>query len=623
MRRVPALALALVTVGASLAIATIPGEAAALPTIDVSACFAEKVSVDRSGTVAYVGCSTGGVAIADLSTGTLRSATGIESGDLPTDVVAGDGFALAALPMAQEIRKILPNGTSTRLRAMSSGDTAMALDLTPSGRTAVIGVAGAESDYLAIAPLATKVSTTVALLGAPVKVSAFTANGTDYAYVVVNAATPGRFRVQTVNLDKAVVVGSVLNVSSANGDPVGLQTSPDGSITYLLQASGLVSVLKSGSATPDHSIRLGAGVWRGLSFAPDGNWAYALGTPAATGTLRVSVINVPTERVTSLTDSINDQAMNLSATTRGRIVLNQFDSLAQIVTAVPVVASLSKDTVSAYGRTSLIVRGINLGNADVFIGGEACVNVGSSDTSITCTTPQLSSLDDAAVTVRSAAGPVNVGTVHVTLPSIDEPVRVDAFTSDTTAIMFFDGSSLATSLMKGYKISIQTNDASGRASEWRELRTTSGTKTAFTFTRAELGVAVGDLVRFRVQTVAANGQLSTYSLASPWRQMIDAVAPPTDFAATYDKTTDYLTMTWKAPSPSAPGGRNFHGYAFQYKWPGSKTWTELTSPLSSTAERAVFSLENVPKGTFTVRIRAIGWPERLFSAWTTEAAIRK
>jgi hypothetical protein len=58
-------------------------------------------------------------------------------------------------------------------------------------------------------------------------------------------------------------------------------------------------------------------------------------------------------------------------------------------------------------------------------------------------------------------------------------------------------------------------------------------------------------------------------------------------------------------------------------WPGSTTWTQLGSPLSYDSERAVFSLENVPRGTFKVRIRSISWPDSLYSDWTMTRSVRK
>ena len=72
-----------------------------------------------------------------------------------------------------------------------------------------------------------------------------------------------------------------------------------------------------------------------------------------------------------------------------------------------------------------------------------------------------------------------------------------------------------------------------------------------------------------------------------------------------------------------PGGANVGGYDFAYMWPGSTTWTQLGSPLSYASESAVFSLENVPRGTFKVRIRSIGWPDKLYSEWTTTRSVRK
>lgn len=200
---------------------------------------------------------------------------------------------------------------------------------------------------------------------------------------------------------------------------------------------------------------------------------------------------------------------------------------------------------------------------------------------------------------------------------------VNAWGSADAFMVLWTSSSLPTKWLKGYRIQMQYNDPNGTVSQWEDVRETSGTRTSIRLTTKSLGTKAGDIVRFRVFTVPVYGADSRASNPSPRRQQTNAVPPPADFAATYDAVTDYLTMSWKNPAITTNGGANVGGYEFAYMWPGSTTWTLLGSPLSYDSERAVFSLENVPRGTFRVRIRSIGWPDSLYSDWTVTRSVRK
>ena len=200
---------------------------------------------------------------------------------------------------------------------------------------------------------------------------------------------------------------------------------------------------------------------------------------------------------------------------------------------------------------------------------------------------------------------------------------VNAWGSADAFMVLWNSSSLPTKWLKGYRIQMQYNDPNGTIGQWVDVRETSGTRTAIRLTAKSLGTKAADIVRFRVFTVPVYGADSRASNPSPRRQQTNAVPAPTDFAATYDAVTDYLTMTWKNPPITTTGGANVGGYEFAYMWPGATTWTQLGSPLSYDAERAVFSLENVPRGTFRVRIRSISWPDSLYSDWTVTRSVRK
>ena len=214
-------------------------------------------------------------------------------------------------------------------------------------------------------------------------------------------------------------------------------------------------------------------------------------------------------------------------------------------------------------------------------------------------------------------------TANVPTGRVTTVTGVNAWGSADAFMVLWTSSSLATKWLKGYRIQMQYNDPNGTVSQWENVRETSGARTAIRLTTKSLGTKAGDIVRFRVFTVPTYGADSRASNSSPRRQQTNAVPAPTDFAATYDAVTDYLTMTWKNPAITTTGGANVGGYDFAYMWPGSTTWTQLGSPLSYDSERAVFSLDNVPRGTFKVRIRSIGWPDSLYSDWTMTRSVRK
>lgn len=253
----------------------------------------------------------------------------------------------------------------------------------------------------------------------------------------------------------------------------------------------------------------------------------------------------------------------------------------------------------------------------------ATVNGAATSADYTVSAPGLYEVRIRAVGEAGAAS--NWATTSVSVPTgaVTTVTGVNAWGSSDAFMVLWTSSSLATKWLKGYRIQMQYNDPNGTVSQWEDVRETSGSRTAIRLTTKSLGTKVGDIVRFRVFAVPVYGADSRASNPSPRRQQTDAVPAPTDFAATYDAVTDYLTMTWKNPAITTNGGANVGGYDFAYMWPGSTTWTQLGSPLSYDAQRAVFSLENVPRGTFRVRIRSIGWPDSLYSDWTVTKSVRK
>jgi hypothetical protein len=294
--------------------------------------------------------------------------------------------------------------------------------------------------------------------------------------------------------------------------------------------------------------------------------------------------------------------------------------------AIPAVTDISPARVSLFGGDSITITGTNFDSLQsLTVGGKDCPVTKANATKIVCTVPvgPVDKSGSVDVIVKTSDGRTVVSGMLSYVLDIDAPSQVDAFTSAKSALIYFGGSSLKSAYFKGYQISMQSRVGNGVMTPWDRVKMTSSTATALTLTRADLGVAAGDYVRFRVNTVAKSGDLSAFSAASPWRQMTDTVATPTGFTAAYDAKADYLTMRWDEPRGEVLGGSNVHGYEFQYMWPGTSAWVLLGDPLRGGTTSAVFSLSNVPKGTFKVRIRAISWPEKYLSDWTAEAAIRK
>ncbi len=214
-------------------------------------------------------------------------------------------------------------------------------------------------------------------------------------------------------------------------------------------------------------------------------------------------------------------------------------------------------------------------------------------------------------------------TAKVPTGAVTTVTGVNAWGSADAFMVLWTSSSLATKWLKGYRIQMQYNDPNGSVSQWEDVRETTGTRTAIRLTTKSLGTKAGDIVRFRVITVPTYGADSRASNPSPRRQQTNTVPSPNDLAASYDSATDVLRLTWKNPPITTTGGANVVGYDFAYMWPGSSTWTQLGTPLTYDKESAEFSLEYVPRGTFRVRIRSIGWPDVLYSDWTVTRSVRK
>jgi len=197
------------------------------------------------------------------------------------------------------------------------------------------------------------------------------------------------------------------------------------------------------------------------------------------------------------------------------------------------------------------------------------------------------------------------------------PTNVNAWGSASTMLVLWNGSSLPTDEIRGYEISAQTSSQKEPV-----VVRTIGIKTAARFSRSELGAQLNERVNFSVKTIDIHGVKSRPSGVSPTRQFTDTVPTPDAFAATYERSSDVLTIKWKQPNGAEVGGDNVMGYEFEYIWPGTTTWTHFDSPIVG-ATQAAFSLANVPSGGMTVRIRSIGWPGQAYSAWTTPIVIKK
>ncbi len=295
----------------------------------------------------------------------------------------------------------------------------------------------------------------------------------------------------------------------------------------------------------------------------------------------------------------------------------------------PRIASVSPTQVSSYGGAEITINGANFTDLrSVTIGGQPCdvKEARTTKTQIVCQMPANSPIRVGLtrVSVETTFGmDSREDLLRVIAEQIPAPSRVDAFTSRERVLVFWNSSSLETARLTGYQIDMQTGSASGAASTWTTIRTSTGTRTAASFTRTALGLAEGTLVRFRVATVNIETRKSTWATPSPWRELTDSLPLPKNFAAVYNSATDLVTLSWDDPDDGIAGGHNVRGYAFQYLWPGASTWTDLGSPIVTDSGTAQFSLENVPKGTFKMRIRSIGWPGELYSGWSVDRAIRK
>jgi hypothetical protein len=204
---------------------------------------------------------------------------------------------------------------------------------------------------------------------------------------------------------------------------------------------------------------------------------------------------------------------------------------------------------------------------------------------------------------------------------VTAPSSADAIINSSAVVVTWKASSLDIDYLDGYRIESRnvTQDT-----PWKVLVTTSNKVPSKRLTREQVGANENDLVVFRVSTLSTSGKRSRPSPQSPQRQFTNALPVPVNFNATYSSVTDYLTMSWTIPSPSLPGGSNVIAYEFSYMWPGSTTWTVLGDPIGTGARvTSIFSLANVPKGAFNVRIRAMGWPGQTYSDFTTPLAVVK
>lgn len=204
---------------------------------------------------------------------------------------------------------------------------------------------------------------------------------------------------------------------------------------------------------------------------------------------------------------------------------------------------------------------------------------------------------------------------------VTPPTGVSAIINSSAVIVTWQGSSLDTDFLDGYRIESR-NVTQG--TPWRVLATTTNKTPSKRLTRDEVGAAENDVVQFRVSTLSTSGKRSAASAPSPQRQFTDAIPAPIDFTASYEAVNGYLTMTWNPPSVSLPGGPNVGGYEFLYMWPGSNIWTVLGNPIGTDRSgRAVFDLINVPKGELKVKIRSIGWPGQTYSEFTPTRSVVK
>jgi hypothetical protein len=534
--------------------------------------------------------------------------------------VVGDSlFATSGMSLV----KISASGDSSIVRTFPPMNFPGAVAASPDSKYLVVGVI---TNYLSLVNAAGSVIGRVNLAGMPLKVATYSQGDADYAWVIVNVE--GAYKLQKVNLSRKSVEGSATALSGQG--IFDLVMAPNGDFAYLTQDDGKVLRISTATDAITTVVTIRTASPASVAFTPDSGWAYVLGTHSGTNDPEVNRINTSNGALTLLPNKYNGFAAGIAvAPTGDKFYVSsngEQNLLYTTAIAIPAVTGLTPARVSLFGGDSITITGRNLDSLQsLTVGGKDCPVASSSSNKIVCTVPAgpVDKSGSVDVIVKTSDGRTVVSGMLSYVLDIDAPSQVDAFTSAKSALIYFGGSSLKSAYFKGYQISMQSRIGNGVMTPWDRVKMTSSTATALTLTRADLGVAAGDYVRFRVNTVAKSGDLSAFSAASPWRQMTDTVATPTGFTASYDAKADYLTMRWDEPRGEVVGGSNVHGYEFQYMWPGTSAWVLLGDPLRGGSTTAVFSLSNVPKGTLKVRIRAISWPEKYLSDWTAEAAIRK
>jgi hypothetical protein len=587
--------------------------------IDLGQCFLEGgMALSSNGATAYLGCSTGGLARVNLATGVVPEPKGMEI--FAGLAVVGDSlYATSGMSLV----KISASGDSSIVRTFPPMNFPGAIAASPDSKYLVVGVI---TNYLSLVNATGSVIGRVNLAGMPLKVATYSQGDADYAWVIVNVE--GAYKLQKVNLSRKSVEGSATALSGQG--IFDLVMAPNGDFAYITQDDGKVLRISTATDAITTVATIRTASPASVAFTPDSGWAYVLGTHSGTNDPEVNRINTSNGALVLLPNKYNGFAAGIAvAPTGDKFYVSsngEQNLLYTTAIAIPAVTGLTPARVSLFGGDSITITGRNLDSLQsLTVGGKDCPVASSSSNKIVCTVPAgpVDKSGSVDVIVKTSDGRTVVSGMLSYVLDIDAPSQVDAFTSAKSALIYFGGSSLKSAYFKGYQISMQSRIGNGVMTPWDRVKMTSSTATALTLTRTELGVAAGDYVRFRVNTVAKSGDLSAFSAASPWRQMTDTVATPTGFTASYDAKADYLTMRWDEPRGEVVGGSNVHGYEFQYMWPGTSAWVLLGDPLRGGTTTAVFSLSNVPKGTLKVRIRAISWPEKYLSDWTAEAAIRK
>ncbi|CAB4630252.1 unannotated protein [freshwater metagenome] len=210
----------------------------------------------------------------------------------------------------------------------------------------------------------------------------------------------------------------------------------------------------------------------------------------------------------------------------------------------------------------------------------------------------------------------------VVTKNVTPPNNVNAIINSSAVVVTWQGSSLDTDLLEGYRI--EGRNVS-KKTPWKVLATTSNKVPSKRLTREQVGADEFDTVEFRVSTLSTSGKRSRTSPESPRRQFTNELPTPVNVNATYDSSLGWMTMTWAAPDTAMPGGRNVMGYEFSYQWPGATSWTTFGDPVGSNmgSTSAVFDLVNVPKGVLNVRIRSVGWPGQIYSGYSSPLAVVK